>query len=380
MTGRETERSELPVAIVRGGTSRGVLLRLGDVPDPGPERDRFLVRLMGSDDPGQVDGLGGNTSVTSKVMLVSHHGASPSGVEYLFAQVDPRHPVVDYGGNCGNMTAAVALYVVTEGIVPAVVPTTEVVLHNLNTGTQVRARVPTGPDGPESTGTHHIAGISTSGPEIVTDYLEPAGRSGHLPTGSAQDVLDVPELGEVTVSVVDVASPLVFVRARDVGLVGTEPPDAIDGDDALLRRLEALRGEAAARLGLVARAMDAARLSPGIPKLTIVSAPVTHRTSDGEVVNAEDVDLVVRMLSVQRAHHAIAVTGALCTAAAVALPGTIPNDIAPPGTAGVVRIGHPKGVTTSRAEVETGPDGSVVRTAGVSRTARYVMRGWIDPR
>ena len=370
----------VPASLVRGGTSRGVLLPLESVPPEGPDRDRFLVELMGSDDPGQTDGFGGNTSTTSKVMMVSHERTGGGNIPYLFAQVDPRNPVVDYGGNCGNMTAAVALYAVIEGLVQPSPPLTEVTLLNMNTDTRIRATVPTQADGAEVDGDFRIAGISTPGPEIVTEYLEPAGQRGQYPTGAPIEILNVPGVGEIEVSIVDISSPLVFIRAADVGLSGDELPDQIDGDAQLLENLEAIRGAAAVRLGFVERPEDSARRTPGIPKLTMVSSPREYRTSLGATVADADIDILARIMSVQRAHHAYAMTGALCTAAATKLTGTIPHSLAVPRSADSVRIGHPKGVTTVGVSVSGNAGEAHVEGVSVSRTARYLMRGMIRPR
>lgn len=376
MTTTDTVIDTFTASIMRGGTSRGVVMPLEAVPPEGPKRDAFLISLMGSNDSGQMDGFGGNTSTTSKVMMVAHTGGGDD-IPYLFAQVDPRNPVVDYGGNCGNMTTAVALYAVKEGLAAATPPSSEFTLLNLNTGTRVRVHVPIGEQGPLSTGGFRIAGIEAPGPEIATEYLDPAGRDGKFPTGMPQDTLTVPSIGEVTVSIVDVASPLVFVRPSEVGLAGTELPDVIDGDSDLLDRLEGIRSAAAVKIGLVERSEDATRITPGIPKLAMVSAPTDYVTSSGDVVAENDVDVVARIMSVQRAHHAYAMTGALCTAAATTLEGTIPHADAPLPS-GPIRIGHPKGVTTVRVATDDGPEGTEIKSVGVSRTARRLMRGTIE--
>ena len=368
----------IPASIIRGGTSRGVVMSLDDVPAEGPERDRFLVTLMGSNDPGQMDGFGGNTSTTSKVMLVGR----PAGADipYLFAQVDPRNPVVDYGGNCGNMTSAVALYSVMEGLAPPSAPVSRFTLVNLNTGTRIRAHVPSTDEGPITEGDYRIAGVAEPGAEIVTEYLDPAGRNGQFPTGGPLETLEVPGVGAVSVSIVDVSSPLVFVHAADVGLTGIELPAEIDADQGLLERLEAIRGAAAVRLGLVDVAADAARKTPGIPKLTLVSTPTDYQTSLDTHIHSDEVDIVARIMSVQRTHHAYAMTGALCTAAATALPGTIPHGVSREPASGSVRIGHPKGVTSVGITVDGEGDQRVVRSVSVSRTARCLMRGLIEAR
>jgi 2-methylaconitate cis-trans-isomerase PrpF len=276
------------------------------------------------------------------------------------------------------MTSAVALYTVMEGLVPATEPMTTFTLLNLNTGTRVRAHVPTGPTGPLSEGTFRMAGISTPGAEIVTEYLDPAGRDGEFPTGNRIDTVRVDGVGDVTMSIVDISSPLVFVRASDLGLSGTELPDRIDGDPELLARLERIRGTAAVHLGLVDAPAAAARRTPGIPKMAFVTSPCDYETSLGTTVRGEDVDIVARVMSVQRAHHAYSMTGALCTAAAAMLEGTVPRSVIRPDRTGSVRIGHPKGVTTVGTTL--GDDGSTRRVAAVavSRTARCLMRGLIE--
>jgi 2-methylaconitate cis-trans-isomerase PrpF len=267
-----------------------------------------------------------------------------------------------------------------EGIVPAAEPVTGFTLMNLNTGTRIRAYVPSTDEGPITDGEYRIAGVGEPGAEIVTEYLDPAGRKGQFPTGAPIERLQVPGVGDITVSLVDVSSPLVFLHAADVGLTGTELPAEIDADASLLERLEAIRSAAAVRLGLVERAEDATRKSPGIPKLTIVSSPNDYQTSLGTTVDSDEIDIVARIMSVQRTHHAYAMTGALCTAAASALPGTIPHSVSRQLDSGSVRIGHPKGVTSVGIDVEMTGEQTRVKSVSVSRTARYLMRGMIEPR
>jgi len=370
---------EFVASIMRGGTSRGIVFPLEGLPEPGSGRDEFLVCLMGSTDAGQIDGFGGATSTTSKVMMVGLSPQNDADVEYLFAQVHPRRPVVDYGGNCGNMTAAVALFAVLEGLVPPTAPVSAFIMRNINTGTRVRALVPADAHRATSAGDYTIAGISRPGPEIVTEYLDPAGASGMLPTGAARETVTMPGGAEVTVSIVDISSPLVFVKAEDLGLTGVELPEDIDSRPELLDELEFIRGTAAVRMGLVERVEDAAEVSPGIPKVAFVRSPVDHVTSTGERVRTGDVDIVARIMSVGRAHHSFALTGTMCTVAAAAIPGTVVSEVARPDWNKPVRLGHPKGVIEAGISVAEG-DGTVeIRSVTVSRTARRMMRGVVDP-
>jgi len=369
----------LVASIMRGGTSKGIVFPLGLLPEAGPDRDDFLIRMMGSTDAGQIDGFGGATSTTSKVMMVGLSHREDADVEYFFAQVHPRRPVVDYGGNCGNMTAAVALFSVLEGLVPAVAPVVEFVMLNLNTGTRVRARVPTDGHGAATNGDYTIDGIGRPGPEIVTEYLNPAGASGMLPTGAAREQMTMPDGAEITVSIVDISSPLVFVKAEQLGLSGVELPGDIDSRPELLDRLEFIRGTAAVRMGLVERVEEAAALTPGIPKVAFVTPPVDYGTSTGGRVRAADVDIVARIMSVGRAHHSFAITGTMCTIAAAAIQGSVVREVARPDWDKPVRLGHPKGVTDARV-VLADVDGTVeIKSVAVSRTARRLMRGTVDP-
>jgi 2-methylaconitate cis-trans-isomerase PrpF len=327
---------ELDVVIMRGGTSKGVFVRLSDLPGAGPERDALLLALMGSPDPMQLDGLGGTHSSTSKVVAVGPGREDGVDVEYLFAQVGIDQPVVDYTGNCGNLTSAVAPYSVDVGLVEGGRP---VVLLNLNTGVKVRVTI-------DPSARVAIDGVPGEAPSVTTEYLDPAGSvTGKLfPTGARRDLVD-----GIEVSVVDVASPHVFLRAADVGLTGAESPADLNGDAALLDRLERLRAACGTAIGVDSRA---------IPRLVMV-AP-------GE-------DLRVIATSMQRAHHAVPITGALCTAAAARLDGTVAHEVAV-GSGPVVRVQHPKGMVAATVDLDPA-DGGSVRAAGVVRTARRLLTG-----
>jgi 2-methylaconitate isomerase len=338
---------DLPVVLMRGGTSKGVFVPLAELPADPDERDRLLLRLMGSPDPMQLDGLGGTHSSTSKVMAVGPAAGRGADVDYLFAQVAVTDPVVDLAGNCGNLTAAVAHYAVDEGLVERREPITVVRLRNLNTGVVVRATVEVRAGRAASEGDTAIDGVPGTGAPLLTEYLDPAGSvTGRLfPTGNRVD-----RLAGFDASVVDVASPHVFVRAEAAGLYGSEQPAELNGRADLLERLAALRREAGDRIGVDSLA---------IPRLVLVS---------------EGCDLRVLATSMGRVHHATPITGALCTAAAARLPGTVVHDVARPAPAGgaaVVRIEHPKGAV----EATVALDGDRVLSAGVVRTARRLLSG-----
>jgi 2-methylaconitate cis-trans-isomerase PrpF len=348
---------------MRGGTSKGVFCHLDELPPDGPARDRFLLALMGSHDPMQLDGLGGTHSSTSKVMAVGPGRQPGTDVEYLFAQVGVDRPMVDYAGNCGNLTAAVGPYAFDEGLVEIdSASTRQLTLLNLNTGVRVRASFEVADGRAAWEGDCVIDGVPGSGAPVVTDYLDPAGSvTGKLfPTGSPKTVIDGLE-----VSLVDVATPYAFVRASDLGLSGAEAPDVLNADAQLLARLERLRAACGDAIGVA---------SAAVPRLVLVSEPSTP-------TGLRSPDLRVRATSMQKVHHAAPITAALCTAAAVQLQGTVAADVArigpthdgraDPSPRRIVRMEHPKGLVEASVEF----DGDRVRAAGVVRTARRLLAG-----
>lgn len=344
---------DLPVVIMRGGTSKGVFVALDALPEDGAARDRVLLRLMGSPDPMQLDGLGGTHSSTSKVMAVGPAAAAGADVDYLFAQVAVDQPVVDYAGNCGNLTAAVAHYAVDHGLVEAVAPRTVLLMRNLNTDVIVRATVEVADGRAAFEGDTVIDGVPGSGAALVTEYLDPAGSvTGALfPTGARTDRLDGFEHHEV--SLVDVSSPYLFVAAADLGLTGDESTAALNARPELLAELEDLRRAGGRRIGIDSLAL---------PRLVLVS-PGRH--------------LRVLATSMGKVHHAVPMTGALCIGVAAVLDGTVAHRVAASPMAGtapgqvVVRIEHPKGAVETTVTL----DGDRVVAAGVIRTARRLLSG-----
>jgi 2-methylaconitate cis-trans-isomerase PrpF len=359
----------VPAVLMRGGTSKGLFFHARDLPPPGHQRDELILDLMGSPDPMQIDGLGGTYSSTSKVMIVEP--GPNSTVRYWFAQVGVDTPTVDWSGNCGNLTTAVAAFAVDEGLVPAIAPVTRVRLLNGNTGVRIDAEVPVENGQVQTRGAQPVAGVPRPGAPIATDYLQPGGSVTGLllPTGRVADVIDQPG-GLLTVSIVDVASVFVFAQARDLGVVpGARTVAQLNADGALLERIERVRGEAARLMGVVDRAGDAAERSPVVPRIALVApAPDTAMAA-----------LEVIAVSMGSVHRAVPLTAALCLAAAAHIPGTVVQaNTAPCGS--TVRIGHPLGRVEVRSDVDvTAAGGAVVNSVGVVRTARRLMRGVAYP-
>jgi 2-methylaconitate cis-trans-isomerase PrpF len=359
---------------MRGGTSKGVFLHARDLPPPGPACDELLLELMGSPDPMQIDGLGGTYSSTSKAVIVAPGDGPDVDVRYWFAQVGVDRAIVDWSGNCGNLTTAVGPFAIDERLVAAVNPETTVRLRNENTGVRIIARVPARDGWARVDGDLSVPGVPHPGAPITTEYLDPAGGvlGAALPTGSPRNQISTSH-GVVTVSLVDVTHPYAFVRAADLNVdLRRVTPPGLNGDAALLERLEDVRASCAVFLGRASDPRAATDLSPVVPRLILVQTP-----DDADGPLAQEADLLALGTSMGKVHHALPMTGALCAAAAAALPGTIPNmTLAGTGRpGGVVRIRHPKGVVVMTAEVDASSSPPAVRSVGVVRTARRLMAG-----
>jgi 2-methylaconitate cis-trans-isomerase PrpF len=361
-----TSPATLPAVIMRGGTSKGVFLHDADLPPRGPERDRMLLSIMGSPDPMQIDGLGGTHSSTSKVVVVAPSTRVDADVSYWFAQIGVDTPIVDWDGNCGNLTTAVGPFAVNEGLVPAVEPETTVRLYNENTGVVIVSRFQVRDGAAAVAGDLRIPGVPSPGAPVVTDYLNPAGGvlGAALPAGAP--VSTVTSGGQdYTVSLLDVTHPMAFVAGSAFGLkLAGQTAAELNKDTALLARLEELRGRCSALVGAVTSWQDAAQQAPVVPKIVLLDTPGP---------DDQEADIVAVGVSMGKIHHALPMTAALCLGAAAAIPGTVANAMRRPG-AGPLRIRHPKGVVVVTADVG-GADRPEVRSVGVVRTARRLMTG-----
>ena len=353
--------SAVPAVYMRGGTSKGVFLHARDVPAGGPELDDLLLRIMGSPDPMQIDGMGGTYSSTSKVVIV---GREADEITYRFAQVGVDRPIVDWSGNCGNLTSAVAPFAIDEGLVETIGDTVAVVLRNVNTGVRVESTVEIEGCRAKTRGQHAVAGVPGTGSPVLTRYLDPAGSvlGSLLPAGAPTVSLRYSGTS-IQASIVDAAHPYVFVRAADVGLTEdvADAPRRNDDRD-FLGRMEAIRSAAAVRVGAVEAWADASAASPVVPRIVAVGAGV-----DGAMLTAVT-------LSMGRVHRALPMTAALCIAAAARTEGTVVAQLAST-TADEILIRHPRGISPVVVDVH----GGEVRSVGVVRTARRLMEGRIHP-
>jgi len=375
----------IPAAYYRGGTSKGVFFRTEDLPADPAARDRILLRIIGSPDPygKHIDGLGGATSSTSKVVLVRRTERPDCDVEYLFGAVAIEEPLIDWSGNCGNLTAAVAPFAITEGLFAAPPEGLATVrLWQGNLGKRIIAQVPMRAGEVLETGDFQLDGVAFPSAEIQLEFLDPGGSdqesaSGPLfPTGRSSDTLDVPGFGALEATLINAGNPTIFVRASVLGLRGNEAKASMDGDSALLAQCEAIRAHGAVVMGLSASAADATLHRPHTPKLALIAPPLDYVTVTGRTIGRQEMDLQVRILSMGKQHHAITGTGAIATAVAAAIPDTLVARCQT-GAADALRIAQPSGITRCGACAEWNGHEWIVTRALMSRSARRLMEGWV---
>ena len=368
----------LPVTIMRGGTSKGIYILEKDLPADQETWEPLLLRMMGSPDKKQIDGLGGSQSVTSKVAIIKKSERDDADVDYTFAQVSVDKPLVSYKGNCGNISSGVGPFAIEKGLVQAEEGTTTVRIYNTNTEKVIAADVVTQNGHVVYDGDFPIAGVPGTASQIRLKFLDPAGTLGKglLPTGNATDTMEIPGFGPVEVSIVDAANPLVFVKAETLGLTGRELPDELNADEKKLELLENVRGMAAQKLGLTDDYKKSAWETPGIPKMTFVAEAEDYVTSDGKDVKKEDIDLLSRMMSMQKTHPSYAMTGAMCTAAAAVIPGSVVQKVLNPAAdTQFIRIGHPGGVLECGVDYEMKENQPVIEDTFGFRTANLLLEG-----
>ncbi|MBK6925543.1 MAG: 2-methylaconitate cis-trans isomerase PrpF [Thermomonas sp.] len=380
----------IPATYMRGGTSKGVFFRLEDLPEdarvPGPARDALLLRVIGSPDPygKHTDGMGGATSSTSKCVIISKSDVPGHDVDYLYGQVAIDSAFVDWSGNCGNLSSAVGPFAIANGLVdPSRVPVNgncTVRIWQANIGKTILAHVPVGNGEVQETGDFELDGVTFPAAEIVLEFLDPSDDEGEggsmFPTGNVLDTLDVPGVGALPATMITAGIPTVFVNAADIGFNGTELQPAINEDKATLARMEAIRVAGALRMGLIGTAQEAATRQH-TPKVAFVAPPATYVASSGKRIDAADIDLNVRALSMGKLHHAMMGTASVAIATAAAVPGTVVNLAAGGGTRGAVRFGHPSGTLRVGADVQQADGQWVVTKAVMSRSARVLMEGTV---
>ncbi|HRP35263.1 MAG TPA: 2-methylaconitate cis-trans isomerase PrpF [Gammaproteobacteria bacterium] len=377
----------IPAAYMRGGTSKGVFFKLGDLPTaaqaPGPARDRLLLRVIGSPDPygKHTDGMGGATSSTSKTVILSRSTRPDHDVDYLFGQVSIDKPFIDWSGNCGNLTAAVGSFAISNGLVePARIPangTAVVRIWQQNIGKTIIAHVPTSDGAVQETGDFELDGVTFPAAEVQVEFISPVDATDAMfPTGNIVDQLEVPGVGTFQATMINAGIPTVFLNAADLGYTGCELQDAINGDPAALARFETLRAHGAVRMGLISDVAEAAARQH-TPKVAFVAPPAGYTASSGKAIRATQIDLNVRALSMGKLHHAMMGTAAVAIGTAAAIPGTLVNLAAGGGERRTVSFGHPSGTLKVGAAVSRSGDDWKVEKVVMSRSARVLMEGWV---
>ena len=376
----------VPATYMRGGTSKGVFFNHADLPNaakqPGAARDALLQRIIGSPDPyeKQIDGMGGATSSTSKTVIVQASEKPDHDVDYLFGQVAIDQDFVDWSGNCGNLSAAVGPFAIERGLVdPARIPANgiaEIRIWQANIHKTIVAHVPISNGRVQETGDFELDGVTFPAAEVRLDFMQPVDTENEalFPTGNVVDTLQVPGVGEFDASMINAGIPTIFIRADALDYSGTELQTDINADSEALARFEKIRTAGALAMGLIETAAEAAARQH-TPKVAFVSSPKSYTASSGKPVQEQDIDLLVRALSMGKLHHAMMGTAAVAIGAAAAIPGTLVNLAAGGGDRDHVVFGHPSGTLGVGAIAEQTSDGWTIRQASMSRSARILMEG-----
>ncbi|QDJ49423.1 2-methylaconitate cis-trans isomerase PrpF [Bordetella hinzii] len=377
----------IPATYMRGGTSKGVFFKLDDLPEsarvPGPARDALLMRVIGSPDPygKQIDGMGAATSSTSKTVILSKSTRPGHDVDYLFGQVAIDQAFVDWSGNCGNLSAAVGPFAITNGLVEADrVPANGIAVVRIwqaNIGKTIVAHVPMTDGAVQETGDFELDGVTFPAAEIQLEFMNPAeeGEGGSMfPTGNVVDDLDVPGVGRFKATMINSGIPTIFLDAEALGYKGTELQEDINGDPAALARFETIRAHGALRMGLISKLEDAA-CRQHTPKVAFVAPAREYVASSGKRIARSDIDVLVRALSMGKLHHAMMGTASVAIATAAAVQGTLVNLAAGGGPRETVCFGHPSGTLRVGAKAERANGEWTVTKAIMSRSARILMEG-----
>ncbi|ATD02933.1 putative methylaconitate Delta-isomerase PrpF [Pseudoalteromonas tetraodonis GFC] len=378
---------KVPATYMRGGTSKGVFFNLTDLPAPaqvaGAARDSLLLRVIGSPDAygKQTDGMGGATSSTSKTVILSKSEQPDHDVDYLFGQVAIDKAFVDWSGNCGNLTSAVGAFAISNGLVDkSRVPDNGIAIVRVwqaNIKKSILVHVPMTNAQVQETGDFELDGVTFPAAEVKLEFIDPADGDGALfPTGNVVDDLEVPGVGTLKATMINAGIPTIFVNARDIGYTGTELQDDINADEAALTKLETIRAYGAVKMGLIST-INEAQIRQHTPKVAFVAAPLNYKSSSGKQVNASDIDLLVRAMSMGKLHHAMMGTAAVAIGTAAAIDGTLVNLAAGGGAINEVNFGHPSGTLKVGAEAVVTNGQWQVTKASMSRSARVLMEGWV---
>jgi hypothetical protein len=379
------QQLRIPAVYMRGGTSKGVFFLRDDLPADPAAREKLLLRVIGSPDRygKHTDGMGGATSSTSKIVILAKSSRPDSDVDYLFGQVSIDAPVIDWSGNCGNLSTAVGPFAIEQGLVQAPADGTATVrIWQANIKKRIISRVPMKDGAVQELGDFELDGVAFPAAEVKLEFLDPADDDGSeggamFPSGNRIDTLDVPGVGAIEATLINAGNPTIFVDAARLGLIGTELQKDINGDPRILALAEAVRAHGAVAMGLVKTPQEATEKRQHTPKLAFIAKPAGYTASDGKAVTPDQIDMLARIFSMGVLHHAMTGTGAVAIAAAAAIPGTVVSRLAPVGADGRVRFGHPSGVLSVGAEAREEAGQWAVKKVMMSRSARRLMEGWV---
>lgn len=372
---------------MRGGTSKGVFFKLDDLPEAaqvsGGARDALLMRVIGSPDPytKQIDGMGGATSSTSKAVILSKSEQPDHDVDYLFGQVSIDKAFVDWSGNCGNLSSAVGPYAISNGLVDSarlpIDGLATVRIWQANIKKTIIAKVPMVDGAVQETGDFELDGVTFPAAEIQLEFMDPAaGDAAMFPTGNLVDDLEVPGVGTFKATMINAGIPTIFLNAQELSYTGTELKEELDNDAQALARFETIRAYGAIKMGLITD-LEEAKTRQHTPKIAFVAKPQDYLSSSGKAVQAGDIDLVVRALSMGLLHHAMMGTAAVAIGTAAAIPGTLVNLAAGGGDLSSVRFGHPSGTLRVGAQAKKIDGEWAAVKATMSRSARVMMEGLV---
>ena len=378
---------KIPATYMRGGTSKGIFFNLIDLPKeaqkPGEARDEILLRVVGSPDPygKHTDGMGGATSSTSKIVIVSKSEKPSHDVDYLFGQVAIDKPFIDWSGNCGNLSSAVGPFAVARGLIDAdKIPengTATVNIWQANIQKTIVGQVPITNGEVQETGDFELDGVAFTAAEMQIEFLDPADGEGSMfPTGNLVDDLEVPSIKTLKATMINAGIPTIFLNAEDIGYKGTELQHHINNDEAALAKFETIRTHGAIAMGLI-KSIEEAAGRQHTPKVAFVGKPTDYTASSGKEIKAADIDLNVRALSMGKLHHAMMGTAAVAIAAAAAIPGTLVNLAAGGGDRAAINFGHPSGTLKVGAEASQKDGEWTVKKVIMSRSARVLMEGLV---
>jgi hypothetical protein len=376
---------KIPATYMRGGTSKGVFFNVLDLPAaaqvPGPFRDALLLRVIGSPDVygKQIDGMGGATSSTSKVVILSPCTQPNHDVDYLFGQVSVDKAFVDWSGNCGNLSSAVGAFAISSGLVDTChIPDDGMAVVRIwqtNIQKTIIAHIPMVGGQVQETGDFQLDGVTFPAAEIKLEFINPsAADAAMFPTGNLVDQLLVPNVGNFEVTMINAGIPTIFLTAQALGYSGTELQTDINTDPVALTKLETIRAYGGVRMGLFNH-IDEAKTRQHTPKIAFVAPAKSYTSSSGSFVSADKINLLVRAMSMGQLHHAMMGTAAVAIGTAAAIPNTLVNLAAGGDALSQVTFGHPSGTLTVGAQAHQEQGQWQATKVSMSRSARVLMEG-----